>query len=370
MAKVFALEALDAKHGDALLLHHGTEAKPRLIVIDGGPRGVWTRSLSPRLEELRAERGSPLKIDGIMVSHVDDDHICGILDMTAKIEKRLDDQLEARFEVAELWFNAFDDVLGNVEAAVFQRPDLTAGLPANLHDAVAVVASVGQGRALRDRASRLGLRVNGDRRLLQGGDRFAVGAGLEFLVVGPEPTRVAEFQTAWDEKVEEEGWDAEPAAAEVAAYLDDSVWNLASIVVLAKSGSRRMLLTGDARGDDILSGLRAAGLLSNTGLDLDLLKVPHHGSDRNVSTEFFRRVRADHYVISGNGEHGNPDIATLQMILDARGDAAYTIHCTYREGIKGHKAKVAQFLASLSASRRKRFAFRDPNELSLRIDLA
>ena len=36
MGTIFTLEALQAKHGDALLLHYGDAASPRLIVIDGG----------------------------------------------------------------------------------------------------------------------------------------------------------------------------------------------------------------------------------------------------------------------------------------------------------------------------------------------
>ena len=92
-----------------------------------------------------------------------------------------------------------------------------------------------------------------------------------------------------------------------------------------------MLLTGDARGDKILEGMELAGLLEKGGKKhVDLLKVPHHGSDNNMETIFFKRVPADHYVFSGDGEHGNPERATLQMLLDARGaDAGYTIHLTY-----------------------------------------
>ena len=40
--QVFTLEALQAAHGDALLLHYGTLDNPRLIVIDGGPLGFMT----------------------------------------------------------------------------------------------------------------------------------------------------------------------------------------------------------------------------------------------------------------------------------------------------------------------------------------
>ncbi len=122
----------------------------------------------------------------------------------------------------------------------------------------------------------------------------------------------------------------DPAAA-LAAFTDESVPNLSSIVALAEVGGKRMLLTGDARGDKILEGLELVGLCRCGRHDarLDVLKVPHHGSDNNVETSFFKRVTADHYVLSGNGEHGNPERATLAMLLEARGNAEYTIHLTY-----------------------------------------
>jgi beta-lactamase superfamily II metal-dependent hydrolase len=100
--------------------------------------------------------------------------------------------------------------------------------------------------------------------------------------------------------------------------------------MLAESGDKRMLLTGDARGDKILAGLEMVGLLKAKGkMHVDVLKVPHHGSDNNMETVFFQRVTADHYVMSGDGEHGNPERATLEMLLAARGNAKYTIHLTY-----------------------------------------
>jgi hypothetical protein len=38
---LFSLEALDAKKGDALILHFGeSSARPQFIVIDGGPATV------------------------------------------------------------------------------------------------------------------------------------------------------------------------------------------------------------------------------------------------------------------------------------------------------------------------------------------
>ena len=59
---IFSLEALRARHGDSLLLHYGTKSDPKLIVIDGGPSGVFKGALKPRLEALREERGGELAI--------------------------------------------------------------------------------------------------------------------------------------------------------------------------------------------------------------------------------------------------------------------------------------------------------------------
>jgi hypothetical protein len=91
-----------------------------------------------------------------------------------------------------------------------------------------------------------------------------------------------------------------------------------------------MLLTGDANGKFVLSGLEAAGLLEEGGsMHVDVLKLPHHGSIRNVDVPFFERIRADHYVASADGSFGNPDPPTLQMIADVRQGDDYTIHLTY-----------------------------------------
>jgi hypothetical protein len=91
-----------------------------------------------------------------------------------------------------------------------------------------------------------------------------------------------------------------------------------------------MLLTGDARGDKILKGLELVGLMQEGGnIKVDLLKVPHHGSSNNLEGDFFQRIIAKHYVFSGDGEHGNPERESLQMLLNARGNDDYTIHLTY-----------------------------------------
>ena len=126
-----------------------------------------------------------------------------------------------------------------------------------------------------------------------------------------------------------------------------------------------MLLTGDARGDDILDGLAEAGLLTGGRCHVDVLKIPHHGSHRNVTADFFRQVTADHYVISANGQNGNPDVAMLEMLSAARESADdFVVHLTNAE-----PRLEAFFAAEAGRGRTYGARFRDPRERSLRIDL-
>ncbi|MCG8458178.1 MAG: hypothetical protein MI919_18015, partial [Holophagales bacterium] len=168
-----------------------------------------------------------------------------------------------------------------------------------------------------------------------------LGHRLTFRILGPPEKRVRRLHTIWDRELERRGLAIAPEqgqdALEPAAFVDRSVFNLASLIVLAEKDGKSMLLCGDARGDDILEGFTEAGLLGPDGqgtFPLHLMKLPHHGSDRNVTTDFFRQLPADHYLISGDGRHGNPEPSTLRMLREARkpDGRLYRIQMTYGLG--------------------------------------
>ena len=108
----FSLDVLRARKGDCLMLHFGTEEDPHLILIDGGPSKVYEPFLKPRIEQIHEARGidehDPLPVDVVMVSHVDDDHIKGILELTKTSSAKVP---IVRLNVTSLWHNTFDDLL-------------------------------------------------------------------------------------------------------------------------------------------------------------------------------------------------------------------------------------------------------------------
>ena len=343
---IFTLDVRRARKGDCLIVHYGTKTEPGLMLIDGGPADVYQPHLKPRLAEIRKARGlaanATLPVDLLMVSHIDDDHIRGVLELTKEM---IETQGPKPLRINGVWHNTFDDIIGNnpdrLRAAVtasFGAASLSGdgeeveGLDP---EAAKVLASVSQGFRLRDDSRALKLRINPQFKgkvviAKKGAKQVDMGKGLKFTVVGPMNDEVLALQAAHDEFLEKH--QGKKSEASLAAFTDTSVPNLSSLVVLAEVGGKRILLTGDARGDKVIEGLELAGLLKKDGkskIHVDIFKCPHHGSRRNNDPISFRRITADHYVFSGNGEHGNPHRETLEMLLAERGDEKYTIHLTY-----------------------------------------
>jgi hypothetical protein len=95
--------------------------------------------------------------------------------------------------------------------------------------------------------------------------------------------------------------------------------NLASLMFLAREGKQTILLTGDGHADDALKGLAQRGLLDANGkLHVDVIKVPHHGSEHNMTPKFARSVTADDYIFCGNGFATNPELDVIDLIVRER----------------------------------------------------
>lgn len=320
---MLTFDFLDARHGDCFLVRWGTPDQ-RVMLVDGGPGGVYEASLRDRLTRLPPGRGGTPDIDVVCLSHVDDDHAAGLLRLLAEIRRARRDELPEPFAVSRLWFNSVEELVDR------RAPGLSASVQPlvdrALTDSGAVKASYGQGRAIRDEAAALGLTGNPlfDGPLTEGAETTLDDLGVS--VVAPDDVALEQLEKRWREA--KKRGDPEVISA---AYTDSSVPNLSSIVLLLRHDGGTALLTGDARGDRILDGLRAGGLLNGSEpLHVGLLKLPHHGSERNVERDFFENVHADHYVVSADGiRHHHPHEDTLRWLVESReADDEYVVHLT------------------------------------------
>lgn len=317
---MFKVRVIQAEFGDCFLLQYGTAAAPRHLLIDGGPPDTFANHLEDELEAIAQAGGS---LDLAMLSHVDNDHIVGLLDLTARL--RADDAADPSGDsrligIGGLWHNSFGRT---IDPNGVLAPRLrAAGTRAAMVQAAMALNGIGEGNTLRQSAMVLGIPLN---------DGFANGLicvddhpqplvfdNLTLRVVGPTRANLDELQADW------EAWldDHEDAVAtgdpQVMANSDRSVPNLSSVMVLAEAHGKSVLCTGDGRSDHLLKGLAQAGLLDADGaLHVDILKVAHHGSDRNATRTFFKKVTADRYLFSANGKDGNPDTSTLIWVVEA-----------------------------------------------------
>ena len=354
-------EALNAKHGDAFLLQFGKGTIRRLWIIDGGPRGTW-KHLRRRLEDIKGE-AEELTVDLAMLSHVDDDHVAGVLDMMKSITST--GKAAAKYlDIRRFWHNSFSDLVGSEAEMQRATASLTAikqKVTAALSNAqpelrvdggmldgraIAVFASIDQGRELRDYLEQLKLSGNdpfGGTISSKSGRKPVNEATV--TVLGPIAERLEAFRTEWKKTV--------ARGASIASLfrddLDESPTNLSSLVLLVEIDGKKILLTGDARGDDIVKGFKVAMPHAQLPMKLDILKMPHHGSDRNMTEAFLKAFPADHYVISADGKYGNPDADTVKAIVQTRPKDKYTIHFT------NTVAELPELMEKLS--RGKQFAY-------------
>ena len=90
---MFTIEMLPGGPGDCLWIEYGKPSAPRRILVDGGASAGAQSALRKRIRDL----GAAARFELLIVTHIDDDHIDGILGLLR------DTTSQATF--GEVWFN-------------------------------------------------------------------------------------------------------------------------------------------------------------------------------------------------------------------------------------------------------------------------
>lgn len=316
---MFKLNVVQAAHGDCLILQCGPQAKPEYVLIDGGPAAIYEEHLRPKLEEIKAGGG---QLDLAIVSHIDDDHIIGMLQLAGELRQQRERGQTETIGIRELWHNTFSQTMGADVETRFKKVKYAAGVPRGTVQAQdGAERSIAQGDLLTRHADALGIPINPEftvRHLTCLEDApgtLSIGS-CALHIVGPTQKYLEALRSKWLEWLEKQEKRLRTRGATVKP--DESVPNLSSIMVLAECEGKTMLLPGDGRGDDLLNGLEQANLLGpGKKRHVNVFKLAHHGSQRNATQDLFTAVTADTYVVSANGRYDNPDLNVLKWIAAA-----------------------------------------------------
>ena len=301
------VEILPAAHGDAILVEFGSKASPRRILVDGGPHPTY-EALRDRLLAIPPKKR---RLELLIVSHVDTDHIDGII--------RLLQDEKLGVEIRDLWFNGHrhlvpEDRLGGVQGEFLEVLIEDLRIPWNLAfggDSVVVPPS-GE------------LPVT----LLPGGARITL--------LSPTPVQLERLEREWDRAIQDAGFepgDRDSAREQLArrkeyappsdilgSQTDSSVANGSSIAVLFEFKGRRLLLGADAFAEVLEESLtRLAEERQVETIQVDAFKLAHHGSFSNISPSLLQLAPAIHYLISTNGDKfKHPDPPAIKLVLKER----------------------------------------------------
>ena len=304
---MFRIEMLPAGHGDCLWIEYGNPKAPRRVLIDGGAAGTYKRALRERLRGLRENER---RFELLVVTHIDADHITGILEL-------LEDS-ETRFQARDIWFNGYrhlpdekPETLGPVQGE--RLTDLLVKRPWN--------------REFKESA--VVVQADGDLPRLQ------LEGGLVLTLLSPTPGKLADLKPEWEKEVRKAGLDPnQPRPGEVEspegfdllgspdvealaaeAFSEDSAKaNGSSIALLAEFEGRRLLLTGDAHPGIMTAAIKR--LAGGGRLAVDACKLPHHGSKANVNRQFLQALDCRKWLFSTNGAYfRHPDRQTVARVI-------------------------------------------------------
>jgi hypothetical protein len=367
------LEALNAEFGDCLLVHYeaprpgGGAPLNQLWLIDGGPKGTYTAVLRDRLSALGGGSGGALPIRLGVVTHIDDDHIDGMVGLTRALTANPTPAKTPKVKFTDFWFNGFVETFGSSnsgsQASVAALASdggmdaLLGGMPFDAAaEATAFLQGVADGVELIGHVGKPGFDVtlnaqfpaNPPKAVAQPAPIEITRNVADVVVLAPSQKALDDLKVKWAKDTKTRA----ALQAVLGGRVDKSVANLSSIVMLATIHGKTILLTGDALADRIVDGWRAfkgkpAGKM--TPHPIDIMKVPHHGSEANNSLELFELFPARHYVFCANGRHDNPDMKTLKGLFAARPDGPYTLHMTFTRDNAGTR-KQAEFVDGMAAA--------------------
>lgn len=311
------LFVLPAHNGDALLLEYlGIDQQFHRIWIDGGLVKTYMEKGRPVLKSLIQQEA---KIDLMVVTHIDQDHIGGVLAFVN------DSNLNKDF-VERFWFNSGLLIASQFDHEPDRRRDVgfqTIGFQTR---------SLNQGIKLEEFL--LKTKRWHEKPIQQPHEEEIAGAKIK--VLSPNEENLMKLDREWEAEEASSSrsipdTDFEESIEVLAAKKeeeDSSIANGSSIAFLFSLQNKRILFLGDAHPSDIVQALKKLGYSKKKKLKVSYVKLSHHASKKSVSYALLELLDCQNYIISTDGSrHGLPNKEALaRIVLDPSRDRANRLY--------------------------------------------
>jgi beta-lactamase superfamily II metal-dependent hydrolase len=315
--KVCDLHFLPAGQGDCFVIQFQDENyNYHNILIDGGNRTTLDfRKQKHQLLRI-IDNGNKGRLDLVVVTHSDDDHIKGILKLVA------DEELEQY--VDQYWFNS-EKSIAKLCGEEFKQ---TQNYPVIKNVKGAVKSSRQQDNNLY---SVLESSLKWNKAVIT--DQVDVNiAGIKINVLSPSLEKLKILSSHWPSQPlkantvkssSNSKFDYDQSISELQQNLshfeqDNSPVNGASIAFLVEFHDFKWLFLSDSHPDIVVDNLRKIITTEANKIKIDVVKLSHHGSKKNTNDALLELIDCQNFVVSANAnkKHYHPNKETLVRVLE------------------------------------------------------
>ena len=283
------------------------------ILIDGGFGITYEEQIKPKLNRLQN------CLDLVVLTHIDEDHICGLIEMIKNDRKNTT-------KIKELWFNSIKSI----------RVRKNRNVP----------VSYGQGLTFDDLLKEYKLPVNSEIFLTNNDTpkKYPINNEIEFQLLSPYESdlRILEEKEPKNQNPTECLKYKAPQVSTQFAN-DKRPPNKSSIAFILKYDRREFLFLADANIDIINKSLDKLGYSEDNRLKIEFVKLSHHGSLENINEDFLKLIDTDKFIILTEGKHyGHPSKEIFPLIVEYQGKEKNIEFIFNYEGIKNRKLQEAK----------------------------
>lgn len=326
------ITTLPAYNGDSILIKTFDKNKEEFIIlIDGGTSSTFDYSLKKNLIGIS-------KIDLLVLTHIDSDHIGGLV-------RFFKNSLINKIEIDEIWINQPDSEFNQT------TDDET-------------LIGVRQAESLKTLIKKK--KQDSNIREITITDNVINLKGLEFTILSPTVEIKDQFYKIWEKEkslLKQEDLDTNISSCTVSyskslkelskldfkphSSIKADIYNSSSIAFVLKCSDVKLLLLADSRAEIITERLKELGYNTENPLEIDYVKISHHGSLNNTSQELLSYIKSTNYLISTNGgtsSHKHPSRETIARIVykENRDDKLLNIYTNYK--ITDIKNRIGEFV--------------------------
>ena len=313
---LFTIEMLPAENGDCLWIEYGDPEKPSRVLIDCGAAST-AEAVAARMKNLRPH--TDCLFDLFVLTHIDADHINGVLPL---FEKGI-----SASSFYDIWFNGWRQVNPFLSVKQGEQFSRLLGDPARdlSWNRLATVSGTKYPASIV---------VPAGKPL----PHYDLPGGMRLTLLSPGAGQLNRLGREWQRALQElkkkpamlgrrmppepvedfDRFDLEKLA-ETPERKDPSAPNGSSIGFLAEVGGRSALFTGDAHADVLVQSIAALQKergRSGETLELDVLKLSHHGSRNATTVELLDSIACPRYLVPTNGNiFYHPDREAIARVI-------------------------------------------------------